>query len=158
MMEQRLWRICAKRHGKGAFSGDGAKLFGGRWNPEGVPLVYTSTTLSLAALELFVNLDPEDLPGGFVSIEVRAPQNLSSETIEMASLPHGWRRCPAPAPLQEIGRRWVERGESLLLSVPSVVIPQECNVLINPRHPEFSLLSIEAAKRFSLDTGRGRES
>jgi len=148
---QRFWRICAKSHAGSAFSGEGAFRCGGRWNPPGVSLVYASTTLALAALELFVNVEPEEVPGAFVSIAVQAPDHASIESVEIASLPHGWRRCPAPQALQAIGLRWLERGDTLLLSVPSVVIPEERNILINPLHPEFPQLTIQPPKAFSFD-------
>jgi len=148
---RRLWRVCAKAHVSKAFTGDGAFLYGGRWNPPGVSLVYTSTTLSLAALELYVNVEPADVPGGFISMEALVPDGTSLETIDLSSLPRAWRRCPAPAALQAIGRRWLERGETLLLSVPSVVIPEERNFLVNPEHPEFLRLAIQPPKPFSFD-------
>jgi RES domain-containing protein len=148
---RRLWRMCAKAHAAKAFSGEGACLYGGRWNPPGVPLVYTSATLSLAAMELYVNVEPEEVPGAFIAIEALVPDGASIETIEAKSLPRGWRRCPAPAALQAIGQRWLEQGDTLLLSVPSVVIPEERNVLVNPNHPEFSRLAIQPPKPFSFD-------
>lgn len=148
---RRLWRLCAKAHAAKAFSGEGAFLYGGRWNPPGLSLIYTSATLSLAALELYVNVEPEDVPGAFISMEALVPEGASLETIDLKSLPRAWRRCPAPAALQAIGRRWLEQGETLLLSVPSVVIPEERNFLINPQHPEFSKLAIQRPKPFSFD-------
>ena len=147
----RLWRICAKVHADGAFSGEGAYRFGGRWNPPGATLVYASTTLSFAALELYVNVEPEDVPSAFVSIEAQVPDKISMQTIDAKSLPAAWRRCPAPPALQAIGLRWLERNQTLLLNVPSVVIPEERNILINPLHPEFSRLTMQAPKPFSFD-------
>ena len=147
----RLWRVCARVHAAQAFSGQGAALYGGRWNPPGVSLVYTSRTLSLAALELYVNVEPDEVPGAFVCLESQVPDGVSQERIEATSLPRAWRRCPAPAALQAIGQGWLQRGKTLLLIVPSVVIPEECNVLVNPRHPEFSRLAIRPPKPFSFD-------
>ena len=146
-----VWRICSRRHARDAFSGSGARLYGGRWNPPGVALVYTAGSLSLAALELFVHLDPADLPPDLVAISATIPDGVAVETIAMDSLPPRWREYPAPPATQEIGKQWASRGETAVLSVPSAVIPQERNLLLNPAHPRFSRVQVHRPERFRLD-------
>ena len=147
----RVWRICARKFAKTAFSGDGARLYGGRWNPSGTAVVYTASALSLAALELFVNLDPEEIPSGLVAIEATIPDDVPIHTIEAASLPRHWRRYPAPVALQSIGADWIAAAHTAVLSVPSTVIPEERNYLLNPAHPDFHRLKIGPPAPFHFD-------
>jgi RES domain-containing protein len=151
-----VWRICARRHAPGAFSGNGARLYGGRWKPPGVALIYTAGSLSLAALELFVHLDPADLPQDLVSLSAAIPDGVARETISIGSLPPNWREYPAPESTQEIGKRWADRGGTAVLAVPSAVIPQERNFLLNPAHPQYSRIQIRRPQRFQFDARMGR--
>lgn len=134
-----------------AFSGEGAFLFGGRWNSPGVSLVYTSATQSLAALEMLVNLDdPGDLVGlKFVVIPVEVPEVCLGE---VSKLPRGWWTYPAPLATARIGDAWIASGNSPVLRVPSAVVRDEWNYLLNPGHPAFSKLTIGKAKRFAFDS------
>lgn len=114
-------------------------------------MVYTAATLSLAVLELLVHLEPEELPEGLVSVSAAIPENLEVETIPEADLPRGWRRYPAPEELQRLGTSWIESGRTAVLSVPSAVIPQERNYLLNPRHPAFGRIRIDKPQVFHFD-------
>lgn len=157
-----VWRVSTRRHATRAFSGDGARLYGGRWNHRGAAVVYTSATLSLAALELLVNLDPDTMPNDLIAISATFPEDLAFETIDLRSLPHGWRRYPAPEALQDLGTAWLRTARTSVLSVPSAVVPRERNYLLNPAHPEFSKIRIGKAEPFHLDPrlwinrGKGR--
>lgn len=151
-----VWRICARRHARRAFSGDGARLHGGRWNPPGIALVYTAGSLSLATLELFVHLDPGNLPSDLVAISATIPDGVDLETISMDRLPPRWREYPAPETLQQIGERWAEQGRAAVLSVPSAVIPQERNFLLNPAHAQFSRIEAQVPQRFRFDPRMGK--
>lgn len=146
-----VWRICARRHARGAFTGEGARRYGGRWNPAGTALVYAAESLSLAALELFVNLDTEDLPVRFVSIGAEIPSRVRVHRLGPRGLPRGWRRYPAPARLQEIGHAWVREGRTAVLSVPSAVIPDERLYLLNPAHPHFGRIRVLEPEPFTFD-------
>src|SRR5260370_5205633 len=86
----RLWRICRAGHAAAAFSGEGARLFGGRWNSEGVRVVYTSPSLALAAVETFVHLEPNLQPDDLVSIEAEIPDDIATERLDLKSLPRRW--------------------------------------------------------------------
>jgi RES domain-containing protein len=144
------WRITTKRDRSGAFDGEGARLYGGRWNRPGTRLVYAAEHLSLAALELFVHLDPEDQPRSLYRFRFELPDD-AVEVLPRERLPRTWRDYPAPAATTALGSQWASRAERLALLVPSAIIPEENNVLVNPAHARFGELRIGAAERFSVD-------
>jgi RES domain-containing protein len=145
----RVWRLCKRRHA--AFDGAGARLAGGRWNRVGTAVIYTSATLSLAAQELFVHLSDEQAPPDLVSVSADIPAEVRIVPIRVSDLPEDWRTYPAPESLAEIGTEWVRRGESAVLKVPSAVIPQESNYLLNPAHPDFSRIHTDNPEPFVFD-------
>lgn len=156
----RVWRICLKKFAEPALLGEGARLYSGRWNPVGVPMVYTSTSLSLAAMELFVHLEIGTEPAELVSVTAEVPIDTSTmhrlgEDLK-SKLPQDWRRLAHPL-LRQIGANWIAGGSSLALMVPSVVIDGEWNVLINPTHPGFSRIKLEPPKPFHFDARMFRE-
>ena len=146
-----LWRLCRARHAASAFDGEGARLFGGRWNPKGFPVVYTSATLSLAVLEVVVHHRVPIPPQDFVSLTAEVPARLKIETVKVQDLPKDWADDPAPIRLAEIGVEWLQRGSSLLLAVPSAIIENEWNYLINPRHSDLARLKFSPPRVFSFD-------
>lgn len=146
-----VWRICARKYAREAFSGKGAAQFGGRWNPPGVRVVYTSETLSLCVLESFVNLDPEDLPLPFVAISAEIPHSVSIASVEIHALPENWRGPVPNQALESIGMDWLRQARSAVLSVPSSVVPCERNYLLNPAHPDFHRIKRNAPAPFDFD-------
>jgi RES domain-containing protein len=146
----RLWRICRAIHAAGAFSGKGARLFGGRWNSQGVRVVYTSPSLALAAVETFVHLEPNLRPDDLVSIEALLPDAVSTERLEISSLPRKWQAIGYDS-LRKSGDGWILAGKTVGLHVPSAAIRGEWNVLLNPAHPDFRRLKIEKPKPFEFD-------
>jgi RES domain-containing protein len=146
-----VWRICDKRHVRGAFSGRGSEKHGGRWNPKGERMVYTASTLSLAALELFVHLDPMDIPDDLRFVVATIDDSASTEELSVRKLPKNWRDDPAPAILQEIGSKWLREIRSFALFVPSAVNPEEKNILLNPLHPDRTALANVRSKPFVFD-------
>ena len=152
----RVWRIVARRHARRAYSGEGARLYGGRWNAPGVAVVYTAGSLSLAALELFVHLDPEELPEDLVSVAAAIPDDVAIERLHPAALPRHWRQFPAPEAVQKIGTAWAASGRTAVLAVPSAVIPEETNYLLNPAHPQFAAVRMDAPKPFRFDARMGK--
>src|SRR5574342_883145 len=144
------WRITTKRDPGVAFDGEGARLHGGRWNRPGTRLAYASQSLSLAALELLVHVDSEDQPRALFRFRVELPDD-ALEVIARERLPASWREYPAPDETAAIGTDWARRGEALALLVPSAVIPEEKNVLLNAVHPRFRELRIAAGEPFSFD-------
>jgi RES domain-containing protein len=147
----RVWRICKAEHAAAAFSGQGAILYAGRWHHEGTPVVYTSESRALAALEQLVHLHRNRLPPHFVCFAVDIPRDLAMTEVRVQDLPDEWRRHPAPPELRDIGTRWVESGESVCLQVPSALVTGEHNFLLNPRHAEFGRLEITSPEPFELD-------
>lgn len=146
-----VWRIVAGRYRDHAFDGEGARLYGGRWNFPGTPAVYASTHLSLAALELLVHLDPDTMPDDLVAIPARVPPEVGVDELDASTLPEDWRRYPAPEAVQELGDSWLRSRSAAVLIVPSVVLPRERNVVLNPGHPSFSRLEIGDPESFELD-------
>lgn len=131
----RVWRITTANFARTAFSGDGARLYGGRWNPKGVPLVYTAASQSLAMLEMLVQDQP--LRARYVAIEARIPRGVAIERVRIDRLPPDWREMAARGALQAIGADWARKARTAVLAVPSVIVPIELNYLLNPAHPEF---------------------
>jgi RES domain-containing protein len=146
----RLWRICRQVHAADAFSGEGARLFGGRWNSQGVRVVYTSPPLALAALETFVHLEPNLRPDDLVSIEAEILEDVATERLDLKSLPYKWYELRDES-LRTFGDRWIRAGKAIALHVPSAAIRGEWNVLLNPAHPDFYKLKIEKPKPFEFD-------
>lgn len=146
-----VWRICKQPHLASAFSGIGAEKYGGRWNHKGDRMVYTSSSLSLASLELFVHLEPAFIPNDLYSIVATVPDTVSCEELTLADLPANWRDYPAPARLQDIGSTWLRQRRSLLLIVPSAVNPEEKNLMLNPAHPQSVAITDIATKPFYFD-------
>jgi len=149
-----VWRICGQKFAADAFSGEGPRLFSGRWNPKGVPMVYTSAHLSLAAMEVFVHLEirtePDDLMAVSAVLPVHEPTLLLQGEKLVKELPSNWRSLEN-AILQRIGANWVNTRTSLALMVPSAVIDSEWNVLINPQHPDAARIEIGKPKPFRFD-------
>jgi RES domain-containing protein len=145
----RVWRICRAAHR--ALDGEGARLYGGRWNAEGAPAVYTSASLALAALEYLVHIDPVDVPDDLLAMSLDVPDNAAALVVTVAQLPRGWRRLPDHPACVRIGVRWLAEGTALLLRVPSVVVPEETNVLINPGHPRAKDLRVVSTRPFAFD-------
>lgn len=146
---RRAWRIVKAKHAGSAFDGEGAKLYGGRWNSVGTRLVYTSGSLSLAALESLVHLNPP-VTFRYTAIAVEFDEALM-ERMVLADLPLGWTEEPPPPATQRVGDEWVKAGRSAVLEVPSVIIPEELNYLINPSHPDFRKIKIGKAVPFAFD-------
>jgi RES domain-containing protein len=150
-----VWRICKQRYSAAAFTGEGARLFAGRWNPPGVRMVYCSNSLALASLEFFVHLDPSVAPDDLVSTRAEFPEDRALdqapiERIEPGNLPTNWRETENSV-LQRIGADWVTSLRSVVLIVPSAVVDGEWNVLLNPAHPDFALVKVEEPKPFHFD-------
>ena len=147
----RVWRIIPKLHLSQAFDGEGARQFGGRWNRLGTRVVYASATLSLAALEFFVNLDRDTEPDQLIAISADTPDDVRIEYIEVSDLPKNWRSYPMPEELQDLGTAWVASASTAMLVVPSAVIPEERNYLLSPAHPDFKRFRLNKPEAFHFD-------
>ncbi len=144
------WRIVKTKHAGQAFDGEGAKRYGGRWNSRGTALVYVSETLALATLEILVRLqDSSPLPA-YTAFSVRFKDDLV-RIVDQSALPANWTQSPSPSEPRRIGDEWIDSQQSVLLRVPSVIIPMESNYLINPAHPDFKRLKIGKPQPLELD-------
>ena len=115
-------------------SGTGAKLFGGRWNSVGVPMLYLASSRALAALEVLAHLTSIQDPESFCITVFEVPDN-SIEEVEKYLLPKDWNTYPSPSSLKKIGDAFTKSNQSLLLKVPSAIVEDECNYLLNVNHP-----------------------
>ena len=147
-----LWRICAAKYTSASLDGEGARLTGGRWNERGTRVIYASESLSLATLEVLVHAPPGQLAAAnLVVVELAVPDRAGTKSVREPELPLNWRKYPGPARLQALGTGWAVGRASLLLRVPSAVIPSEWNVLINPAHPDIALVTIKSIRKFDPD-------
>ncbi|HEY1662914.1 MAG TPA: RES family NAD+ phosphorylase [Verrucomicrobiae bacterium] len=142
------WRIVKEKQIARAFEGEGARLYGGRWNSASVRVVYVSSTKSLAALETLVHLK---LPvtSKYLAIPIQF-DDAWVELFPVKNLPAGWNLEPPPPIAQQIGDVWVKTARSAILALPSV-ITGETNFLLNPVHPDFKKISIGKAAPFTFD-------
>jgi RES domain-containing protein len=147
----RCWRITRARYVATCLSGEGARIYGGRWNAPGVAIVYCAESIALAALEVLVHTDPSLVPDDLVTVPVEVPDVATTRAIDPRKLPDGWRTHPAPDTTRTVGEAWAKRRDTLLLRVPSAIVPQEHNVLLNVAHPLMPRVRQGAAEPFAFD-------
>lgn len=150
MSEVLLWRLCAARYAATAYSGEGARRYGGRWSPTGLAVVYASESRALAVLEVLANAeDPEvlmDMPWALVAAEV--PADVVEKPIRV---PEDWRVFPHSPATRDFGAAWARDLRSAALRVPSAVVGGEFNYLLNPAHPDFKRVRIGKPEAFAFD-------
>jgi len=144
------WRLVKQKRAAEAFAGEGARLFGGRWNHPGTRMVYLGGSLALAALETFVHIERAEMSIKFAAIRVEIATELI-HALKETDLPKDWRQQPPPQSTKTLGSHWAEHRESAVLEVPSVVVPAEKNYLLNPDHPEFNDIVIGEQTPFQFD-------
>jgi RES domain-containing protein len=134
-------------------SGTGAKISGGRWNEAGVALVYSSESRALACLETIVHLNAGGLPFNRYLVEISIPDDIwaAAQSVEPSTLPVGWDAEPAGMTSAEYGTRWTATKSSALLLVPSIIVPEERNGLINPAHPDAARIKARKHRRWLYD-------
>jgi RES domain-containing protein len=137
-----VYRICRRPHA--SLDGEGARLWGGRWNSPGKPAIYTSANLSLAALEYFIHVDPSILPVDLVWMKIEIDDGCLAETFS-------GKTAPEPSAAAKFGDNWLYTRRSLMLIVPSVVLSIELNVIINPAHSEMSKVKTAEVHPFEFD-------
>jgi RES domain-containing protein len=145
------WRIVKTRYTSSAFDGEGARLYGGRWNSPGTRMVYTAESISLAILEMLVHLDDSNTLSSYSLCSAQFDEPLVT-SIKINELPPNWREYPTLPRLQQIGDQWIKSQASVVLRVPSVVVETESNYLINPSHPDFSLVKLGKPKPYEFDS------
>jgi RES domain-containing protein len=145
------WRIVKEKHAKAAFTGEGARIYEGRWNSAGVPMVYGSEHLSLAALEILAHIQPVMIRDKFRAFRVSWDEALMT-TIDLKKLPKGWDHQPPSAASKNVGDEWIKSGRSAVLALPSVLVPPERTFLLNPKHRDFAKIKIKDTGNFVLDS------
>lgn len=144
-----VWRITTRRFADQAFFGEGARLYGGRWNRVGLSMIYTAESRSLALLEMLVQDEP--LRARYVLIPTHLPENVRVEVLDTHAMPRDWRTHVGRETLQSLGGEWLRQSRSCVLAVPSAVIPAEVNFLINPLHPDFKHISLGEPEMLETD-------
>lgn len=134
--------------------GKGAEKTGGRWNRPGRPVVYTARSIALAALETVVHLDAGALPLNRFLVEIEIPDDVWTAGITKtdSTLPVGWTALPTGMVSLDVGDDWLASKASALLMVPSVIVPEECNVLINPLHGDATRIKARKARPWFYDS------
>ncbi|HUM50507.1 MAG TPA: RES family NAD+ phosphorylase [Chitinophagales bacterium] len=145
-----VFRICNTTYSND-ISGNGAKMYGGRWNNKGVPVLYTSSTRALAALEILVHISTNNVqPIDFSILSINLPEN-SIDEIPFTALKTEIDKNGLNSNFKYIGDNWIKSNSSLLLKVSSIVIPEEYNFLVNPLHKNFNKVKIVENKLFRFD-------
>lgn len=146
-----VYRITKYRYHDQIFSGAGGLYAQGRWTFRGWPVIYTSASISLAVLEYALNYKRRGWVPASVLGRAVIPEGVPIETVTSADLPRNWSNPDSPAILREIGQAWLERGASVALKVPSAIVVEEWNYLLNPRHVDFKRLILGKPKRYEFD-------
>lgn len=150
-----LWRIATDTPDYLAddMTGKGAESTGGRWNRKGRAVVYTSTSIALACLETIMHLKQGGLPLNRYLVKISVPQAIwaSCTDLTAAAAPVGWDAEPAGKVSLDFGDGWIDGGASALLRVPSVIVPEEYNVLINPAHADAKAITVQKVRKWLYD-------
>lgn len=145
------WRISKSRYATRAFDGEGARVYGGRWNSPGTRVAYASESVALATLEVLVGLQDTSLLASYSLIKVQFGEDLV-ETVDRRRLPSSWNQHPPTPETQRIGDLWVAETRSAVLRVPSAVVEAEHNYLLNPAHERFDRIVLHRPTPFRLDS------
>ncbi|MBC8753180.1 RES domain-containing protein [Kordia sp. YSTF-M3] len=146
-----VYRIDRAKRKNNLLSGIGAEKIGGRWNEIGTRAVYTSQHISLAYLEVVMHLDiTEDLPSDRILVHVEIPDDVS--VYEFKKLPRNWNTFPYNSKTQEIFTKFVEENKHAVLKVPSAIVKDEFNYILNPRHIDFHKIQVVKIQKFTFDS------
>lgn len=144
------WRLVKTKYLPAAFDGESARVHGGRWNSPGVRVVYAAETLSLALVEVLVHLKDAGTLPAYSAFRLSFDGGIV-ESLAPSRLPKNWRDYPAPPETRAIGDKWVSEARSAVLRVPSVVVPNESDYVMNPKHPHFSRIRRDPPIAFPFD-------
>ncbi len=149
----RAWRIATDTPGYTAddLTGAGAKISGGRWNRPGSPLLYCASNISLAVLETFIHLGAGGLPLNRYLVELAIPDAVWQRAITLDTPPVGWDAIPTGKVSLDEGDRWLKANRSALLLVPSVIVQEEWNVLVNPMHADAAAIMARKVRKWTYD-------
>lgn len=146
----RIFRV-AQHHFIQDLSGEGARLYGGRWNKKGDAMLYFSEHLSLCVLELLVHMDYQFISDAYWFIEAEIPDKLLVDASLPKSLSQEWRSNPPSSRTQDFGSQWMRTQNELAMRLPSAVLPTANNIIVNPNHTLIGKLKIVRTERLQLD-------
>lgn len=148
-----IWRIAVEAPGYAAndLSGTGARITGGRWNSIGTPMLYCSANIALATLETLGFVRTGSLPFNRYLVRIEVPDAVWELREVLSPLPGGWDAIPSGMTSRKAGDRWIADRRSPLLEVPSVIVPDECNILVNPAHPAIKRVVATTVRRWVYD-------
>jgi RES domain-containing protein len=146
-----VFRLGKRAHRAQLFSGEGGLYASGRWTPRGQRIIYTSASISLAVLEYTVNYRRRGWVPATVLGRATIPASVRVETVSTDDLPRKWFAADPPPQLQKIGGRWLQRGDTAVLKVPSAIVVEEWNYLLNPLHADFGKLGLSTPQPFDFD-------
>jgi RES domain-containing protein len=138
-----VWRLLKSRHAASAFDGEGARLYGARWNSPGVRVAYAADSPALAVLEVLVHLQNPRILESYSIVRAEIPDELVA-SLSPADLPPDWADSPVPPSTQSIGDSWIRVGGSAVLRVPSTVVRAAYNHLLNPDHPNYARIGVSS--------------
>lgn len=151
-MTLRVYRIVKRKYAPAILSGTGGLYAHGRWTSRGRPVVYTAGSISLAMLEFTVHYKRRGWVPASMLGRIDIPRSVDVEAVVSAGLPAEWRNArQPPKELRDIGDGWLERGENAVLRVPSAIVPEEHNFLLNPAHSDFGLARVYSVSDFIFD-------
>jgi len=145
-----VWRLVKSKFASSAFDGEGARLFGGRWNSMGTRVAYAASNSALAVLEVLVHLDVVTILSAYSLVEATLPDSMI-EDIDVARLNKGWNESPVPPHAQAVGDEWIRSDRSLALRLPSAIVQGGRNLLINPTHRDFGRFEVVSVEPFAFD-------
>lgn len=146
----KVYRLSRKKYSE-ELSGKGAAIAGGRWNSRGTQIIYTAQSRALALAEVAVHLSVATMPDDFMMVEIEVPDDIKVTELDPQQLPRRWNIFPYNLATQDVGDEFVRAAKNAILWVPSAVVPGDFNYLINPKHPDFSKISISKIEAFPLD-------
>ena len=147
-----IWRLASPAYAH-SLDGEGARLAGGRWNSPGQRMIYASSHLSLSVLEVFVHIPPslrDDLPE-LEAVLLSVPEDAAATTVRIDRFEKLMADSDPLAACRAVGDAWLKSGRELMLTTPSVIVPEEWNVMLNPSHPRMGDVRIERSRRFHFD-------
>jgi RES domain-containing protein len=145
-----VYRICKEKYADN-LSGIGAELYGGRWNSKGVPMLYASSNISLCTLEMLVQINHQLVPHDFILLFIQLPTTAHCKIIFGENLPLNWNSHPPNNHTQKIGDEFILNSQHLCMHVPSAIIPNENNILLNPHSKHFSNLKVIKKIKYQID-------
>lgn len=148
-----VWRIAveARAYSANDLRGISAKITGGRWNSRGTRIVYSAANIALATLETVCYLRNSRLPFNRFLVRIDIPEVVWNRRLVFDPLPGGWDAIPAGLAARTAGDQWIASGANALLMVPSVIVPEEYNILINPLHPDAASVTATTIRRWLYD-------